>query len=408
MKKKILLIILCTWIPIRISALEYPNLNSKVIEIYDFNDQKILYEKNAKDVISIASLTKIATTITAIENIENLEEEVIITPEILRTVDVEASTAGLRAGDRLTYKDLLYASMLPSGADATNALAIQSSGSIENFVSKMNDLVKRIGLENTHFINVTGLDNENHYSTADEIRKLLEYALKNPLFQKIYTTREYTMTNGKTLKTNLYTYSKNMDIDLSPIQGSKSGFTNQAGYCLSTLSNINGHQIIVLVLNAPKIGTNYYNISDSIDLIHFLNQNYKEETLVSEGKLITNIPIKFSEEETYPIYAQENIKKYLPSDYDINNLKIEYHGLNKLSYKNQKGEKIGTIIYSYKDEVIKNEEVILKSEIKLSIQKIIQKYGIYLIPILFVVISITIIIIHHLRKKKRTSKKRKH
>ena len=92
--------------------------------------------------------------------------------------------------------DLLYASMLPSGADATNSIAILSSGSIESFVEKMNLLVNKLGLTNTHFVNVTGLDINNHYSSADDIRKLLAYSLKNDTFKKIYTTSEYKLSNG--------------------------------------------------------------------------------------------------------------------------------------------------------------------------------------------------------------------
>ena len=200
MKKYYILIFIFLFIPLYVTGLEFPKTNSKIVEIYDLNDQKVLYEVGNKDKISIASLTKIATTITAIENIKNLDEKVTITRDMLNTVSSVASVAGLKVGDKVTYRDLLYASMLPSGADATNSLAILSSGSIDNFVNKMNELVKRIGLDNTHFVNVTGLDTEGHYSTVEEVRKLLEYSLKNDLFKTIYTTRDYTLTNGLNVK----------------------------------------------------------------------------------------------------------------------------------------------------------------------------------------------------------------
>ena len=141
MKKRIILIILLLF-PIYIEALEYPSTNSKVVEIYDITDNKVIYEVDSNKVSSIASLTKIATTITAIETIPNLDEKVTITNKILNTVRWDASKAGLKAGDVLTYKDLLYASILPRGADATNSIAILSSGSIENFVKKINELIK--------------------------------------------------------------------------------------------------------------------------------------------------------------------------------------------------------------------------------------------------------------------------
>ena len=198
--KKVLLAITLLILPISVCALEYPKLDSKNVEIYDLTDKKIIYEYKSNEVSSIASLTKIATTITAIENIENLNEKVTITEEILQTVSWDASRAGLKAGDIVTYKDLLYAYMLPSGADATNSIAILSSGSIENFVKKMNDLVHKIGLFNTNFVNVTGLDEESNKSSADDVTKLLVYSLKNPIFKKLYTTKEYKMSNNQIIK----------------------------------------------------------------------------------------------------------------------------------------------------------------------------------------------------------------
>ena len=279
-----ILVFIFLFIPLFVSGLEYPKTNSKIVEIYDLTDNKVLYEIDSNDKIYIASLTKIATTITAIENINNLDEKVTITSGMLRTVSPSASTAGLKAGDVVTYRDLLYASMLPSGADATNSLAILSSGNIPNFVNKMNELVKRIGLTNTHFVNVTGLDTDNHYSTTDEVRKLLTYALSNDLFKQIYTTRDYTLSNGLKVQSTIYLYNPGNMLDTSTILGSKSGHTKQAGYCLSSLSNINGHQMLILVLKGTYDGKYYYNIYDSLNLIKFLNDNYQESNL-----LISNI-----------------------------------------------------------------------------------------------------------------------
>lgn len=150
-----LIITLLILLPINVFSLDYPSINSKIVEVYDINDDKVLYEVDSNKQTSIASLTKIATTITAIENIKNLDEQVTITKEIMNTVSWDASKAGLKVGDKVTYKDLLYAAMLPSGADATNSIAILSSGSIDNYVVKMNELAKKLKLENTHFVNVT-------------------------------------------------------------------------------------------------------------------------------------------------------------------------------------------------------------------------------------------------------------
>ena len=396
MKKLFLLLILL--FPFSVYSLEYPTLNSKRVEIYDLEDQKILYEIGSQDKVSIASLTKIATTITAIESIQNLEETVTITNSILKTVSWEASVAGLKAGDKLTYKDLLYASMLPSGADATNAIAISISGSVPNFVEKMNEFVKRIGLTNTHFVNVTGLDENNHYSTLDEVRKLLEYALKNPTFREIYTTKEYQLTNGKVVKSTLYKYNASSTA-LNKILGSKTGYTIDAGYCLSALSNINGHEVITIVQNAGKEYNTYFNLQDTETLINFLENHYQEEILVENKKLIKTIPIDLSSKEQYKVYSNQDIKKYLPSDYDKSLIKIKYNGLEQLNYKNHKGDSIGKVLYYYNKELLQEQEIILDMKIDLSIQKVIERYYLWIIGTLTIIISTIILII--VKKKKR-------
>ena len=398
------IITLLILLPINVFSLDYPSINSKIVEVYDVNDDKVLYEVDSNKQTSIASLTKIATTITAIENIKNLDEQVTITSNILSTVSSDASKAGLKVGDKVTYRDLLYASMLPSGADATNSLAILISGSIDNYVVKMNELAKKIGLKNTHFVNVTGLDINDHYSTADDVRKLLNYALKNKLFREIYTAKEYTLSNGlKVTSTINSKYGKNQDV--TTILGSKTGYTGNAGYCLSSLSNINGHEMLIIVLNASQIGSNYYNIVDTIDLINFMNDNYKEETLVKKGQLIKKIPVTLSKIDNYNILSTKDVKKYLPKDYDIKNLKIKYKGLNSLSFSNKKGEKIGTVKYYYEGKLINEEKVILNKEIKMDIIKVLKKYYYIIIGVIILIITLVVSKIKGKKKKKRKQKK---
>lgn len=285
--KKILLILIL-FIPVKVSAIEVPELNSDKYIIYDLTTKEVLSEQNSNKITSIASLTKIMTVITAIEKIEDLNSKIIITKEILNSVYWNASRAGLKIGDAVTYKDLLYASILPSGADATNALAFSLSGSINNFVIEMNNLAKKIGLENTNFANVTGIDNKNNYSTIYDIAKMLEYALANNTFKEIYTTKEYTLINGLNIKTTLLIFNKEMNLDTSRIIGSKSGHTGSAGYCLSSLINSNNHEIIIITTGAEKINNNFYHVIDTLNLIDYTDK-LLEENLRIEEETIKNI-----------------------------------------------------------------------------------------------------------------------
>ena len=396
MKKYICLLLVLLFCPMIVHALDFPKLDSKIVEVYDLTDKELIFEINSNTKTSIASLTKIVTTMTAIENIPNLDDKVTITSDILKTVRWDASIAGLKSGDIVTYRDLLYASMLPSGADATNALAILSSGSIDSFVEKMNELVNKLGLDNTHFTNVTGLDANNHYSTADDVRKILSYSLENELFREIYTTKEYILSNGLKVNSTLKKYSIS---DTSKIMGSKTGFTAEAGYCLSSLSNINSHEFLIIVMNASNKNNKFYNIIDTIDLIDFLSDNYQDRVLISKTELIKTIPVKLSKIDEYEIRSLNDHRLFLPSDYDKDKIKITYDGLDELSFTNKVGEQIGTINYYYDNQLIGQDNIVLDTKLDVSIKKIFQKFY-------YIFIIVCVVIIYMFIKIKKKNKKK--
>lgn len=275
MKKIILILII--FLPINVYALELPKLSSNKFIIYDLTTKEVLASSEAYEKTSIASLTKIMTTITAIEEIDNLEDTIVITNEMLNSIYWNASRAGLKVGDKLTYRDLLYASILPSGADATHALAYSLFGDTQNFVSGMNNLAKSLNLENTNFSNVIGLDNLNNYSTLYDIAKILEYALGNNTFREVYTTKEYTLTNKLEINSTLLEFNKRMNLDISRIIGSKTGHTNNAGYCLSSLIKSNNHEVIIITTGAKKEGNNYYHVIDTLNLIDYTDKLIEEK-----------------------------------------------------------------------------------------------------------------------------------
>ena len=391
--KKLFIFFLLIIFPINCFALDFPTLNSKSVIVFDRNDDKILYSYNDDKLSSIASLTKIVTTIVAIEKISNLDDTIKITPEILYSVDPVASKAGLNIGDIVTYRDLLYASILPSGADATNALAFSLSGSIDNFVNDMNLFIERLNLKNTHFVNVTGLDADNHYSTVNDILKILDYSLNNKLFYEIFTTKKYTLSNGLDVYSTLYKYNGD---DINVIKGSKTGFTGNAGYCIATLSETDGHEIISIFLNAEHIDNLYYNIVDSVELINFVNQNYSNVLLNKENNEIVNIPVELCDIDNYVIKSKSNIYKFLSSDYNEELFRYEYNGLDILSYTNVKGDKLGEIIYYYGDEIVFKEDVYLDKDLNISYLKVLKKYLFYVIfgflSLIFVILFLILLI----------------
>lgn len=397
--KKIFYALFILIIPINICALTYPELHYDKAIIYDITDDQVLYSMNSDKKASIASLTKIMTTITAIENISDFNKYITYTEEMDSLVRWDASVAGLKVGDQVTYKDLLYASILPSGADATTALAISTSGSINNFVKKMNDVAEKIGMDSSNFVNVTGLDAENHYSTAEDILKLLKYSLQNEQFKKIYTTKTYTLSNNLFVRSTLFAYNGNT----KRILGSKTGFTLDAGRCISAYFESNNHEMLLVTLGvSPDYKTTH--ITDALELIDFIDNNYHYQNLVEENQVIQTLPVKLSNIASYKIIEHNNITKYLPDDYDKSLIKIEYLGLEELSFKNKKDEYIGEVNFYYDNILLDTEKIYLETEIELDIIKLLIAYK---YVILIFISFILFIFLSKIRTKKKLIKNKK-
>lgn len=401
MKKIVYLILtIILTVPLSIQALEINGLHSKNVIIYNLDEDKMIYEKNSEEITSIASLTKIMTTIVSIEKIENLDEKVTITEKMLADVPWDASVAGIQVGDILTYKDLLYASMLPSGADATDSLAISLFGSISGMVKAMNDKATELGLVNTSFINTTGYDTPGHHSTAKDILTLLKYCLQNETFKEIYTTKTYTTSSNLKFNSTVIDTNKRFNYDLSYIQGSKTGFTDEAGQCLAALSKIDDTNIITITINAPYVQGSARHLLDMTKLHDALEENYEKRTFIEEGDTIKELPTKYAKEETVPINSLTSISRYIEKPYDESKLEIKYKGEEEISSTVKKGTKVGTLKIYYDGELLEEMNAITASDLNFSVWNYLKENIIYYIGII-VLIIITMIIIRPKKKKRR-------
>ena len=175
------------------SAQAIPQISSRIALVYDRASGKVLYEKNGYKQTKMASTTKIMTTIIVLEN-TNLSDTVIVSK---KAAGAGGSRLGLKTNDKITVNDLLMGLMLESGNDAAVALAEYVGGSIQGFADLMNRKATELGLKNTNFVVPHGLDNEDHYTTALELAKITDYALKIEKFRNIVETKAYNVTiNG--------------------------------------------------------------------------------------------------------------------------------------------------------------------------------------------------------------------
>ncbi len=234
-------------------------------------DNKVILKNRSEERIYPASLTKIMTAIVALENLSNLEAPIMLPKKIFHDLfSANASMAGFLPGEEVQAIDLLYGTMLPSGADASIGLAIEISGSEKEFVKLMNQKAKKLKMNDTNFTNVSGLHDDMHYTTVKDIAILLEYSLKNETFRQIFTSARHStastnrhdggITFSSTLSKRIDTY----EFDGGRILGGKTGYTDEAGLCLASLAEKNGIEYIMVTAGAEGSPyTEQYHILDA-------------------------------------------------------------------------------------------------------------------------------------------------
>lgn len=283
----------------------YEGLGSDYIFIYDSESGQVLCEKNPDEKMYPASLTKIMTAILAMEKLTDPDQTVEITQEMTAgLIEEGASIAGFGAGDVVTVRDLFYGTALPSGADAANGLAILTAGSLKDFIVMMNEKASEIGMTGTHFTNCTGLHDDKHYSTARDLATLMTYCIKNDTFREVFSARQYTSTptnyytSGIDMKSTTWALANNLGIVLPDLQGSKTGFTYEAGHCLAYWAEFNGMNIVGV--NAHCDETNMYawgHLTDTSTLLEKLH-DYEKATIVETGDLLDTLTIHYSDHDT--------------------------------------------------------------------------------------------------------------
>ena len=363
-------------------------ITSENVILYNMNDDKILYSKNADEIVEIASLTKMMTALVTIENTSDLTKEITITEK-----DFEGTTgyskAGFKVGDKVTYEDLLYGILLPSGADAVNA-AVNNTLGYKKFIAKMNETAKKIGMNNTNFSNPIGKDDKNNYSTASDIAKLLKYSLKNETFKQVFTTKSYKTTNGLNLKSTVSNYDN--ILQTNKIDGAKSGFTKQAGRCLASITNLHDVNYLLVVI---KSSTEYpYNaVKDTISIYNYYDENYSYQSVLDNDTFIKEIPIKLSSNKSYKITGSKKTELYLKNNTKVNYV---YEGVDEIAYKTKKGEKIGIVKIYEGDKLLETSDVFLEENIKY-----------YPIEASIIILASLILILILIFKKKKHKRRRR-
>lgn len=253
-------------------------INSEFALLIDVTDNKVIASRKYNQLIYPASMTKVMTLIVAIENLpheSSMDDVITISESVVKAMAKEgASGYGFKAGEKLTVRELLYATILQSDGVACIELANYIAGSEANFVKLMNQKAAEMGLEKTNFTNCTGLHNESHFSTCKEIAMIMEYAMKNTFCANILAARSYVLSND--FRNDGYTYTlyhatlatkfDNLKPQFTTVEvlGAKSGWTGSAsGYCMvSYAEGDNDHKYVLVTANAPTANDAIYDMAN--------------------------------------------------------------------------------------------------------------------------------------------------
>lgn len=245
-----------------------PAISALRAELFDASSGKTLYALNQDDSVPMASTTKIMTAVVAL-TYGRLDQRITVGQDVVAIEDGGTSVAGLRLGETMSLRNLLYCLMLPSGDDAAIAIADGVGGSQAGFVALMNVEAGLLGLSHTHYVNPHGLDQDGHYTSASDLVRLAAFAMTSPTFRQIVATPAMTIPANA----NHHTFDLVNTNELLPTQpfaytgaiGVKTGFTGGAGYCLVFVAERSGVTLVGAVLGEPTYNGRFTDATALLD-----------------------------------------------------------------------------------------------------------------------------------------------
>lgn len=391
MKKILIIILLSLYIPIVYAKSEVPdktiptnseeeieiqekqetdtlNLapNSKSAIMIEASTGKVIYEKNVDEQLSMASMTKMMTLLLIMENIENGNlkwDEMITTSE--HAASMGGSQIFLEVGEQMTVEDLVKGICIASGNDAAVAMAERIGGTEDNFVKMMNDKAKELGLKNTNFINACGLDANNHYSSARDMALVAKELVKHDKILEFSGTyedylRKNTDNSFWLVNTNkLVRYYQGVD-------GLKTGYTSDAGYCITTTAKRNNLRLITVVMGEP---TSAIRNSETTTMLDYGFNTYEIDEFLSKDTVLSKEKVLLGEENTVEVLPKEDINILNTKIGTKRNITYELN-LDSIKAPIKKGDKVGTINIMEDNKTIMTIDAIAKNNVnKLNIFK---------------------------------------
>lgn len=352
------------------AVVDEEKIHSSNVGVYNIEDMSLIYGKNIDERISIASITKVMTAIVAVENVEDVYNSVKMDyNQISKWLYEELSIAGIYDGQELTYYDLIATMLIPSGADSAIFIASNIFKNYNEFINKMNEKASELGMNSTHFSNPVGYDDENNYSTIEDVAIMMNYALKNNTLKDILTMKKYTTSDNKlTVYSTLDSLAIKYGVQIDKIIGGKTGTTQNAGRCLASFSDDEGVPLLVIVVGSPLYSNMPYNLIDTEYLYDIIQKEYSKRYIFVKGDKVFKIPTLYTTKKYVDIEVPEDVMVYTDK-IEQKDIKVQYEGISLIDSSIKSGEKLGKLSIKYREKNIYESDVLLDESLEFSITK---------------------------------------
>lgn len=326
-----------------------PEITSKSAYLVDYQTGTVVFEKNADERLPVASMTKLASLSVVFDYLSKgiiKENDLVTVTETAAAVG--GSSAFLDAGSRYKVCDLIKTVVIASANDSTVALAEFVAGSEETFVSKMNKLAKSLGLENTNFVNSTGLPAENHYSSAKDMIEIYKTVCNNPLYRKYSKIWMEDFVHPSGRKTGLVNTNRLVKT-FDGIEGGKTGYTDKAKFCLTASASRGNTRLVGVVIGATDSKTRFAEMSK---LFSFGFANFETKVIVN-GDVPISVASAKNGKNNATVYPEKSIVKFMPKSENLE-LSTDYE-VYEIKAPLAKGEVVGKMFVFDKNNMVVDE-----------------------------------------------------
>lgn len=407
-------------------------INSQSAYMVNRDNGEVVYEKNKDQKLYPASLTKIMTAIVAIENVPDLDNTMVTVPSYIfdEFYGVDVSNADIRRDEIVPMKDLIYALLMQSACEAGSTIAdYVGQGNMQKFTSMMNETAKKIGANNTNFINAHGLHDPNQYSTAYDMYLIANYALSLPKFEEMATTVRYQMSSTNKHSEPRYIVHTNLMLDKSRggkyyyqyAKGIKTGTTDESGRNLVSMASKDGYNYTLVTMGAPMVYQDGTKIADNLSFVDAKNlydwafKTFRFKTILKKDTEVSELKVNLSSGKDFVMAVpSQDITCLLPSSISESAIMLVPNLEKQMDAPIKAGQKLGTLELKLADNILATVDLIAKENVERSnfayivhsVKNVINSIWFKIIAVILIVLIIIFLILRfsNNRKKKKLRK----